>query len=92
MCTSVQRLIVDRAAIDDLAGLLAKRVAQLRAGDPRDPDVEVGPLIAPAEAERAQGWIRQAVAAARRCWPAANATGRCWRPRCCATRPATAGS
>ena len=32
VCTSVQRLIVDRAVADDLAGLLAKRVAQLRAG------------------------------------------------------------
>jgi acyl-CoA reductase-like NAD-dependent aldehyde dehydrogenase len=62
VCTSVQRLIVDTAVADELAGLLAKRVAQLRAGDPWDPDVQVGPLIAPAEAERAQGWIRQAVA------------------------------
>jgi acyl-CoA reductase-like NAD-dependent aldehyde dehydrogenase len=61
VCTSVQRLIADRAVADELAGLLTKRVAQLRAGDPRDPDVGVGPLIAPAEAERAHGWIRQAV-------------------------------
>jgi acyl-CoA reductase-like NAD-dependent aldehyde dehydrogenase len=62
VCTSVQRLFADSAVADDLAGRLAKRVAQLRAGDPWDPDVQVGPLIAPAEAERAQGWIRQAVA------------------------------
>jgi acyl-CoA reductase-like NAD-dependent aldehyde dehydrogenase len=61
VCTSVQRLIVHRAVADHLAGLLAKRVAQLRAGNPRDPGVGVGPLIAPAEAERAHGWIRQAV-------------------------------
>ena len=61
VCTSVQRLIADRAVADELAGLLAKRVAQLRAGDPRDPGVQVGPLIAAAEAERAEGWIRHAV-------------------------------
>jgi acyl-CoA reductase-like NAD-dependent aldehyde dehydrogenase len=60
VCTSVQRLLVHAAVIDELAGLLAKRVAALRAGDPRDPDVQVGPLIAPAEAQRAQHWIQQA--------------------------------
>jgi len=61
VCTSVQRLLVHTSIINDLSGLLAKRVAGLRAGDPRDPGVQVGPLIAPAEAERAHGWIRQAV-------------------------------
>jgi succinate-semialdehyde dehydrogenase / glutarate-semialdehyde dehydrogenase len=60
VCTSVQRLLVHHAVADELAGLLAKRVAGLRAGDPRDPDVQVGPLIAPAEAERAESWIQQA--------------------------------
>ena len=47
-------------AVDELAARLAKRVAGLRAGDPRDPAVQVGPLIAPAEAERAERWIQQA--------------------------------
>ena len=61
VCTSVQRLLVDARVIDDLAARLATRVASLHAGDPRDPDVQVGPMIAPAEAERAHGWIRQAV-------------------------------
>ena len=61
VCTSVQRLLVDAWVIDDLAARLATRVASLHAGDPRDPDVQVGPMIAPAEAERAHGWIRQAV-------------------------------
>jgi acyl-CoA reductase-like NAD-dependent aldehyde dehydrogenase len=60
VCTSVQRLIADASVIDELAGLLAKRVSELRAGDPRDAGVQVGPMIAPAEAERAESWIRQA--------------------------------
>lgn len=60
VCTSVQRLLVQHAVADELAARLAKRVAALRAGDPRDPDVQVGPLIAPAEAERAESWIQQA--------------------------------
>jgi acyl-CoA reductase-like NAD-dependent aldehyde dehydrogenase len=61
VCTSVQRLIVHASVIDDLAGRLAKRVAALRAGDPRAPGVAVGPLIAPPEAERAHAWIRHAM-------------------------------
>src|SRR5205807_321022 len=40
---------------------LASRVAGLRAGDPRDPLADVGPLIAPAEAERACAWVSEAV-------------------------------
>jgi acyl-CoA reductase-like NAD-dependent aldehyde dehydrogenase len=60
VCTSVQRLLVHEAVADELAARLANRVAGLRAGDPRDPAVQVGPLIAPAEAERAQRWIQQA--------------------------------
>jgi acyl-CoA reductase-like NAD-dependent aldehyde dehydrogenase len=60
VCTSVQRLLVHEAVADELAARLARRVAGLRAGDPRDPAVQVGPLIAPAEAERAERWIRQA--------------------------------
>jgi len=60
VCTSVQRLIAHVSVIDELAGLLAKRVESLRAGDPRDAAVQVGPMIAPAEAERAQFWLRQA--------------------------------
>jgi acyl-CoA reductase-like NAD-dependent aldehyde dehydrogenase len=63
VCTSVQRLIADVSVIDELAGLLAKRVGALRTGDPRDAAVQVGPMIAPAEAVRAQAWLRQAVEA-----------------------------
>jgi acyl-CoA reductase-like NAD-dependent aldehyde dehydrogenase len=61
VCTSVQRVIADARVADELAALLAERTAALRPGDPRDPDTGVGPLIAPAEAERASSWIGEAV-------------------------------
>jgi acyl-CoA reductase-like NAD-dependent aldehyde dehydrogenase len=60
VCTSVQRLVVHRSVADELAHALTGRVAALRAGDPRTPGVQVGPLIAPAEAERAATWVREA--------------------------------
>ncbi len=62
VCTSVQRLIAHTSVIDDLADRLAARVKGLVAGDPRTPGVQVGPMIAPAEAQRAASWIRQAAA------------------------------
>jgi acyl-CoA reductase-like NAD-dependent aldehyde dehydrogenase len=62
VCTSVQRVLADTRIADDLADLLASRVAGLQAGDPRDPAVGVGPLIAPAEAERAGAWVEEAAA------------------------------
>jgi acyl-CoA reductase-like NAD-dependent aldehyde dehydrogenase len=62
VCTSVQRVLADGRVADELAGRLASRVAALRAGDPRDPAVAVGPLIAPAEAQRAHRWVEEAVA------------------------------
>jgi acyl-CoA reductase-like NAD-dependent aldehyde dehydrogenase len=59
VCTSVQRVLVDSRVASDLADLLAPRVAGLKAGDPRDPDTSVGPMIAPAEAERAADWVAE---------------------------------
>jgi acyl-CoA reductase-like NAD-dependent aldehyde dehydrogenase len=60
VCTSVQRVLVDRAVADDLEQLLAARVGSLVAGDPRDADTQVGPMIAAAEAERATAWVTAA--------------------------------
>ena len=62
VCTSVQRLYVHRAVIDDVAHLMRDRLAPLAAGDPRDEATYVGPLIAPREAQRVGGWIEDAVA------------------------------
>jgi len=63
VCTSVQRLITEATVLDDLAERIRARVTDLKAGDPRDPSVQVGPMIAPAEAERACSWIAEAASA-----------------------------
>ncbi|MBK1789172.1 aldehyde dehydrogenase family protein [Prauserella cavernicola] len=60
VCTSVQRLLVDRRVADELAERLSRAVAELRAGDPRDPATDVGPLIDAAEARRAGDWVAEA--------------------------------
>ncbi|HEY2192456.1 MAG TPA: aldehyde dehydrogenase family protein [Actinomycetospora sp.] len=60
VCTSVQRILVDRRRFDDLTSVLAEEVAGLRAGDPRGPDTDLGPLISSVEADRAAGWVAEA--------------------------------
>jgi acyl-CoA reductase-like NAD-dependent aldehyde dehydrogenase len=66
VCTSVQRVIAHERVIDDLAELLAATVRDIRPGDPREAGTGVGPMIHPAEAERARSWIAEAAEAGAR--------------------------
>jgi len=61
VCTSVQRLYVERSIADELTARLVEFAHTLKAGDPRDPDTRVGPLISEAAAIRAEQWLREAV-------------------------------
>ncbi|MCW2992635.1 MAG: Aldehyde dehydrogenase [Conexibacter sp.] len=60
-CISVQRVIVHRSLHAALLDALIPEVERLRVGDPADDATEVGPLIAPAHAERVRAWIDEAV-------------------------------
>jgi acyl-CoA reductase-like NAD-dependent aldehyde dehydrogenase len=59
VCTSVQRILVDRRVADELSDRLAEAVGSLRAGDPRAAESDIGPLISSRDAERARKWIEQ---------------------------------
>lgn len=61
VCTSVQRLLVDRRILDDFVHKLIDAIGKVKAGDPADPETIVGPMISLAHAERAESWIREAV-------------------------------
>lgn len=63
VCVSVQRVFAPSAQARQFAEALANRARQLIVGDPTDADTEVGPLIRPAEAERVDEWVQEAVAA-----------------------------
>lgn len=62
VCTSVQRLYVERSIAEEFTARLVDFAQTLKAGDPRDPDTRVGPLISEAAAERGEAWIQEAVA------------------------------
>ena len=66
MCTSTQRLFVQREVVEPFTRLLVDVVRALKVGDPRDPKTDVGPMISEREALRAEAWVREAVAAGAR--------------------------
>jgi len=62
VCVSVQRVFAQRSIARDLAERLATAANQLKVGDPRLADTEVGPLIQPQEVDRVEQWVDEAVA------------------------------
>lgn len=61
VCTSVQRLYVQRPVLDELCAALCERLNGRAVGDPRAPGAFVGPLISPAAADRVSSWVSAAV-------------------------------
>ncbi|RME54378.1 MAG: aldehyde dehydrogenase family protein [Deltaproteobacteria bacterium] len=63
VCVSVQRVFAHRTIAEEVGERLARAAEALRVGDPTLPDTEVGPLIRPAEVDRVESWVREAVSA-----------------------------
>jgi acyl-CoA reductase-like NAD-dependent aldehyde dehydrogenase len=63
VCTSVQRLYVQRGVADDFTAALQKEVSSRTYGDPRVEGTTTGPVISAREADRIEGWITDAVSA-----------------------------
>jgi acyl-CoA reductase-like NAD-dependent aldehyde dehydrogenase len=60
VCTSIQRLYVERSIQDDMVTRLTKELSSRPAGDPRRKNTFVGPVISASEAERIESWIDEA--------------------------------
>ena len=61
VCVSVQRIFVHESVAKELGNRLAYAAKGLKIGDPTHGDTEVGPLIRPAEVNRVEEWVNQAV-------------------------------
>ncbi|MEA2999636.1 MAG: hypothetical protein QOK17_1469 [Sphingomonadales bacterium] len=61
-CIGVQRIIIHESVYGQLRDRLVARAARLVAGDPKDRNTFIGPMISEGEARRLDGWIREAVA------------------------------
>lgn len=60
-CISVQRILIQKDIFEDFTDQFIAGVKTLKVGDPRDPAVDVGPMIALRDAERAEAWVNEAV-------------------------------
>src|SRR5919112_5967680 len=60
-CIGVQRIIVHADIYDALRDRLCERTSKLVAGDPKERDTFIGPMISEREAERLDNWIQEAV-------------------------------
>lgn len=67
VCVSVQRVFAHEDIAETLAQRLAEAGAAMSVGDPTKEGTEVGPLIRPAEIERVDEWVNEAVRAGAGC-------------------------
>ena len=63
VCTSVQRLFVDRRIAGEFVPKLVAATRAMKFGDPADPATVIGPMISLQHALRAESWVAEAVAA-----------------------------
>ncbi|MBK5942248.1 aldehyde dehydrogenase family protein [Halochromatium roseum] len=61
VCVSVQRVYVHQNQALRLAQALAETAAEMRVDDPTLAETAIGPLIRPAEVERVDQWVREAI-------------------------------
>lgn len=80
VCTSVQRVFVERSVFDELVGRLGQEARQMQAGDPRDPTINIGPMISEAAAHRAGDMIDEAIANGARAIAGAERAGAVLQP------------
>ncbi len=61
VCVSVQRCFVPTAQVVEVANGLAEEAQSMVVGDPTDLETVLGPLIRPAEVDRVETWVREAI-------------------------------
>jgi acyl-CoA reductase-like NAD-dependent aldehyde dehydrogenase len=62
-CIGVQRVMIHESVYDTFRERFVAATKQLKAGDPKDEETFIGPMIAESEAERLESWINEAVSA-----------------------------
>ncbi len=62
-CIGVQRILVHESIYTELKAKLVKATQDLIAGDPKDEETFIGPMISEGEAERLHGWVQSAIKA-----------------------------
>jgi len=74
-CIGVQRIIIHESVYDTFKDMLVAKTKTLVAGDPKDRDTFIGPMISESEAKRLHGWIEDAVSGGATLLCGGNRTG-----------------
>ncbi|MFI9548254.1 aldehyde dehydrogenase family protein [Streptomyces sp. NPDC052016] len=62
VCMAANRVLVDRSIADEFTEKFVAKVRSLKAGDPRDPETVIGPVINSSQAESLSAAVDQALA------------------------------
>jgi aldehyde dehydrogenase (NAD+) len=62
-CAITSRLLVPRSHHDEIVAKVAATMASVKQGDPRDPEVYMGPLISEKQRDKVDGIVKRAIAA-----------------------------
>lgn len=79
-CIGVQRILLHRSIHDRVRDQLVEATAKLKAGDPKDPETFVGPIINDLHADRIASWIEEAKTAGAKVLCGGGQTGRVIEP------------
>jgi len=74
-CISVQRIYAHHSIYEKLKKMLVEQISTLKAGDPKDPDNFIGPVISEKDAKRLIEWIDLAKKAGARVLTGGKRTG-----------------
>ncbi|MFW0797800.1 aldehyde dehydrogenase [Gordonia sp. CPCC 205515] len=64
-CHAATRILAPRSRYDEVVEVVTSTVAELRVGDPLDPDTQVGPLVSAAQRDRVLDYIERGKASAK---------------------------
>ena len=90
ICMSVRRIIVERSIAEEFSQRLAEKTHGLKAGDPKEPDTIIGPLINEQALETVRSRVDDAVAKGARVLAGGEADGLVYRATLLADVPENA--
>jgi acyl-CoA reductase-like NAD-dependent aldehyde dehydrogenase len=88
ICMSARRIIVERGIADEFTSRLAAKASGLKAGDPKEMDTIIGPLITEAAVATVKKRVDDAVAAGAKVLAGGETVGPCYRATLIADVPA----
>jgi acyl-CoA reductase-like NAD-dependent aldehyde dehydrogenase len=90
ICMSTRRLIVEHQVADEFVARLSEKTAGLKAGDPKEPDTIIGPLITPQALETVKRRVEDAVAQGAKLLAGGREQGPCFEATLISDVPADA--